>query len=165
MDYSNPAKISNPSVQAYVMNVFMDRQLVTMYELEHPKYDTEEDYAHICEAWIHNRSWWTKENPGEYLPKPKRRIGRPVDRAALEAKERRSAERAAERAERAEKKRRSMAARAQGAGAIVVTFKVPEKLMLGILSIKGDLSMAECITQLIEHALAPILSPTEDVKK
>lgn len=161
MDYTRPGEIKNPWVQGYVLSIFESRDHITLYELEHPKYETDEDYAHIVEAWVQNRAWWTQEHKarGEFLPKPKRRPGRPANAEALAAKQAKEAERA-ERARLKEENKieraRSLEKRVKSSGTFVLTFRVPEPILLGILQVKGDLPIADCVVQLLEHALGPL---------
>lgn len=176
IDFMKPAEIPNGCVQQYCLDILCDRELVTMYRLEHPDYDTEEDYGLILEAWKFHRSWWTKEaklaGRDEYLPKPKRRPGRPMNQKALEERRKAEAERQAARAARqaareearAERERRAKERAAErdrrlkekASGAVVITLRVPEHILAGIFQVKGDLSIGDCLLQLAEHALGPL---------
>lgn len=167
-----PAEITNPWVQSYVFSILEDRQHVTMYELEHPKYETEEDYGHILEAWLQNRDWWTRHarqerGTDEFLPKPKRRPGRPLDKQILEdkrLKEERKTQERADRARRAEERKNALLTRARrGAGRTSLNVGLPEHVLVGIMQVKGDLSIGDCIVQLLEHALGPLAQqPSSD---
>jgi hypothetical protein len=175
MDFFNPSSFQSPHVQGYLFDVMSDRELVTMHQLEHPNYETEEEYALIVEAWLKHRDRWTRENRanGEFLPKPKRKLGRPVSKETLERKQREAEEKAVRRAEREarardrearaaaarverEERSRAMVSRAKASGVHVITFKMPERILLGITQIRGNLTIADCIVQLLDHALGPL---------
>lgn len=175
MDYTKPFSITDPFIHAYVFNVWSDRSLVTMHDLEYPKYETEEQFAHINEAWLKNRAWWSQHHAPEFLPKPKRRVGRPADTAKAKAREEarakkeadreareleRRAQREAREAERAEKARRAeerknaLLERARSNGTVVLTMKIPDDVLAAIVSVKGELTTPECVVQLLRIALS-----------
>ncbi len=161
MNYTRYDQITNQAAKDYFLTINEPRESVTMYELEHPPYDTEEDYGHILEAWVQNRVWWTKQNQdrGEYLPKPKRRPGRPLNREALLAKLKKEAEQEAARAARkarAQKREEALLRRSQSnKGVGNFTIGIPEDVLAELMLVKGDLSISDCVIEILRSVVTP----------
>lgn len=68
--------MSDP-VQAYKDNLALGMGKSVLYDLEHPMYNTEEEYREIMIAWEKGRSAWNRGPTGIPCPRPTRRPGRP----------------------------------------------------------------------------------------
>lgn len=148
MNYTDARELDG-WVQAYVIMIGEDRQFVTRYHLEHPQYDTDDEYAHILEAWLHNREWWYRKH-NEPLPKPKRRAGRVRTKESIER------EQAKEAARQKKAEARAAAAVEKQKFAARISLGLDDELFSAIGAVRGDLSVEECIRQLLRHALGPL---------
>jgi hypothetical protein len=107
---------------------------VIMYNLEHPKYDTEEEFAHISEIWRRRVERWVRKHNTALL-KPKRRPGRM--------------------AKPSQKQPKIVVAKQP---------KFPFHMRLGLTvemiaqldAVRGELSVEECTRQLLAHVLEPV---------
>lgn len=98
---------------------------MTLYELEHPPHDTEEEFIQIMHLWETKREEWSilwREG----LPKPKRRVGRPK---ATEGKQR---------------------------FPLKLALGLTDEIVAGISAIRGELTVEECIRQILLHHLGPL---------
>lgn len=68
--------MSDP-VQAYKDNLALGYPNSVVYDLEHPAYNTEDEYREIMIAWEQGRSAWNRGPGGIPCPRPARRPGRP----------------------------------------------------------------------------------------
>ena len=139
--------------KVYETHLKLPRSEISLYELEHPQYDTEEQFISIMCIWERERSNWSMMWR-EGCPRPKRRAGRPRDAAALaekQALEKARAERQAER--QAERPKSKPKAKTQRVGIYVA---LPDELAAGLFAVRGDLPLDECIRQLLALALGPL---------
>lgn len=125
------------NVRAYETLLKLPREEVTLYELEHPTYATDSEFILIMGLWERERSAWSRVHK-EACPRPKRRLGRP-------------------KADRTEKAPTGTATRRKYAA--TVNIGLTDELFSAIGSVRGDLSVEECIRQLLQHALGPISQP------
>lgn len=128
--------------QEYENMLLQDRENITMEELLHPPYQTEAEYIDIVRVWEARRHWWQQTHK-EVLKQPKRnRTGRPSTGGAPKSGS------------------RSAMARSSGEGYdIVLRIGLPENIMTGLLAIKGPLTLAETIRQILSHHLGPLADP------
>lgn len=134
--------MSQEHVETYAVHLKLPRTEITLYELEHPEYETEQDFVRIMGIWERERASWTRMN-GEMCPRPKKRPGRP--HKVAEAQPKKAVER-------------------QGpGGTLTLTFKIPEDVLVAIVQVKGELTVAECVVQLLRHALSLSQEPTDGV--
>ena len=117
-------------VQAYVDHLALGWRKARLFELEHPEYETEEDYRAIMEAWIQGRQAWNPGSTGPICPKPKRRPGRPKEKTQAKKEER-----------------------------LKVTIRLSPTIIGAIAQVQGDLSIEECIAELLKAQLGPLVQP------
>lgn len=124
----NKLEASIDHVRSYETLLKLPREEVTLYELEHPPYETEFQFIQIMGAWEKGRSGWSQVH-NEICPKPKRKPGRPGAKKEASNKTKYAA---------------------------TVNLGLPDNLLAGIVQVRGELSMGDCIRQLLEHALGPL---------
>lgn len=127
-------------VKAYEILLMLPREEVTLYEFEHPKHSTEEQFIRIMGIWERERAGWSRVWK-EGLPRPKRaRMGRP-------------------KADKPVEKKQEKAPRKEMMG---LYLQLPDELVVGLSSVKGDLPLAECIRQLLAQVLGPLAKKSTD---
>lgn len=122
---------SNSAAHSYETMLLLPRDEISLYELEHPPYTSDEDFIAIMRSWEQKRAEWSRMWK-EPLPRPKRGRGRPQ-----KAKE------------------------AKATTSMWLRVRLTDELVLALSSVKGDLSYEECARQLLVSALGPLIDRSE----
>lgn len=134
MDFRKTDNMPEGYPKKYSAMLDLSRAEVKIQNLAYPNYETEEDFADIYEIWVNRRGEWLAKTK-EGCPKPRRRPG-PVKRVVTTN--------GAEPVQRGPKKR--FAAR--------IALGLSDDLLSDITAVRGDLSLDDCIRQLLKHALS-----------
>lgn len=127
-------------VQAYIDHLTLGSKQARLYDLEHPVYETEEEFRDIMQAWIEGRTQWNPGPGGPICPKPKRRPGRPQAPGAADQRE-------AMPKPKPKKDER-----------LKLTLRVTPE-MIGVLAgVKGEQTIEECILEILTAQLGPLLT-------
>lgn len=132
IDYLESRTLPEGNVRNYGIMLDLGLNESTLFEREHPPYNDDKEYGMILETWLNRRSgWWVEYR--DKLPKPKRKVGRVKSEVVKST---------------TEKKKKKFDCHVQ--------LGLPSSLVAAISTVQGDLTIDECIRQLLTYALGPL---------
>lgn len=118
------------NVQAYKRNLALGYGKSNVYDLEHPDYNSEEEYREIMIAWEQGRSAWNRGPGGIPCPRPVRRPGRPkMNKPPKPKKEE----------------------------VHLVHLRLPLPFVSALVAIKGEQTLEEAVFEILKAQLGPLL--------